>query len=208
MQPDVQNLVINFLWASRECQPLMALHRNMKGIFSNLGTFSRMPHIWSLKYKMHSHKFLVRQASIQYLFLPPKCMAESFTSISCIISGLQLASEKAKDLYNLMNFCIRTMFFAKESILFCITGGFLDSQLLPAKVKFTNYAQTSLFFYILLPVNRYNLCSLFVCFCFCCFTSHVNSYGHCGTVSSLNHTFSWAGLSKRLTSNLCTYFRL
>ena len=45
-------------------------------------------------------------------------------------------------------------------------------------------------------------------FCFCCFTSHVNSYGHCGTVSSLNHTFSWAGLSKRLTSNLCTYFRL
>ena len=23
-----------------------------------------------------------------------------------------------------------------------------------------------------------------------------------------NHTFSWAGLSKRLTSNLCTYFRL
>ena len=44
--------------------------------------------------------------------------------------------------------------------------------------------------------------------CFCCFTSHVNSYGHCWTVSSLNHTFSWAGLSKRLTSNLCTYFRL
>ena len=51
---------------------------------------------------------------------------------------------------------------------------------------------------------------IFVCLfvCFCCFTSHVNSYGHCGTVSSLNHTFSWAGLSKRLTSNLCTYFRL
>ena len=39
--------------------------------------------------------------------------------------------------------------------------------------------------------------SIFVCFC--CFTSHVNSYGHCGRVSSLNHTFSWAGLSKRLT---------
>ena len=38
-------------------------------------------------------------------------------------------------------------------------------------------------------------------FClFCCFTSHVNSYGHCGTVSSPNHTFSWAGLNKRLTS--------
>ena len=27
--------------------------------------------------------------------------------------------------------------------------------------------------------------SALVCFCFCCFTSHVNSYGHCGTVSSL-----------------------
>ena len=26
--------------------------------------------------------------------------------------------------------------------------------------------------------------------CFCCFTSQVNSYGHCGTVSSPNHTFS------------------
>ena len=29
---------------------------------------------------------------------------------------------------------------------------------------------------------------LFVCL-FCCFTSQVNSYGHCGTVSSPNHTF-------------------
>ena len=39
-------------------------------------------------------------------------------------------------------------------------------------------------------------------FClFCCFTSQVNSYGHCGTVSSPNHTFSWAGLNKLLTSN-------
>ena len=47
---------------------------------------------------------------------------------------------------------------------------------------------------------------LFVCFC--CFTSQVNSYGHCGTVSSPKHTFSWAGLNKLLTSNLCTYFRL
>ena len=48
---------------------------------------------------------------------------------------------------------------------------------------------------------------LFVCL-FCCFTSQVNSYGHGGTVSSPNHTFSWAGLNKRLTSNSCTYFRL
>ena len=52
------------------------------------------------------------------------------------------------------------------------------------------------------------ICPKYLFVCFCCFTSHVNSYGHCGTVSLLNHTFSWAGLSKRLTSNLCTYFRL
>ena len=29
---------------------------------------------------------------------------------------------------------------------------------------------------------------VFVCL-FCCFTSQVNSYGHCGMVSSPNHTF-------------------
>ena len=43
---------------------------------------------------------------------------------------------------------------------------------------------------------------------FCCFTSQVNSYGHGGTVSSPNHTFSWASLNKQLTCTLCTYFRL
>ena len=59
---------------------------------------------------------------------------------------------------------------------------------------------------VIMQGEPYHRCDVFVCFC--CFTSHVNSYGHCGTVSSLNHTFSWAGLSKRLTSNLCTYFRL
>ena len=47
----------------------------------------------------------------------------------------------------------------------------------------------------------------FVCL-FCCFTSQVNSYGHCGMVSSPNHTFSWASLNKQLTSTSCTYFRL
>ena len=31
---------------------------------------------------------------------------------------------------------------------------------------------------------------LFVCL-YGCFTSQVNSYGHSGTVSSPNHTFSW-----------------
>ena len=30
---------------------------------------------------------------------------------------------------------------------------------------------------------------------FCCFTSQVNCYGHGGTVSSPNHSFSWASLS-------------
>ena len=48
---------------------------------------------------------------------------------------------------------------------------------------------------------------VFVCL-FCCFTSQVNSYGHCGTVSSPNHTFSWASLNKQLTSTSCKYFRL
>ena len=43
---------------------------------------------------------------------------------------------------------------------------------------------------------------------FCCFTSQVNSYGHCGTVSSPRHTFSWASLNKQLTSTSCTYLSL
>ena len=55
--------------------------------------------------------------------------------------------------------------------------------------------------------RQIDLQKIFVCL-FCCFTSQVNSYGHCGTVSSPNHTFSWAGLNKRLTSNSCTYFCL
>ena len=50
--------------------------------------------------------------------------------------------------------------------------------------------------------NRY-----FVCL-FCCYTSQVNSYGHGRTVSSPNHSFSWASLIKQLTSTLCTYFPL
>ena len=47
-----------------------------------------------------------------------------------------------------------------------------------------------------------------VCLFVCCFTSQVNGYGHGGTVSSPNHTFSWANLNKQLTSTSCTYFRL
>ena len=48
---------------------------------------------------------------------------------------------------------------------------------------------------------------LFV-YLFCCFTSQVNNYGHGRTVSSSNHTFSWASLNRRLTSTSCTYFHL
>ena len=45
------------------------------------------------------------------------------------------------------------------------------------------------------------LLALLESFClFCCFTSQVNSYGHGGTVSSPNHTFSWASLKKQLSS--------
>ena len=48
-----------------------------------------------------------------------------------------------------------------------------------------------------------------ICVClFSCFTSQINSYGHGGTVSSPYQTFSSADLNKRLTSNLCTYFRV
>ena len=36
----------------------------------------------------------------------------------------------------------------------------------------------------------------------------VNSYGHVGMVTSPNHTFSLASLTKRLTSTSCTYSSL
>ena len=60
---------------------------------------------------------------------------------------------------------------------------------------------------LILSSNKWALFRLFVCL-FCCFTSQVNSYGHCGTVSSPNNTFSWASLNKRLTSKSCAYFPL
>ena len=43
------------------------------------------------------------------------------------------------------------------------------------------------------------------CLCVFFFFCPVNSYGHGGTGSSPNHTFSWASLNKPLTSTLCTY---
>ena len=56
-----------------------------------------------------------------------------------------------------------------------------------------------------------NFCALLIIilFCsFCSFKSQVNSYGRGGTVSSPKHTFSWASLTKQLTSTSCTYFCL
>ena len=73
--------------------------------------------------------------------------------------------------------------------------------------KNTEIRQTILDSQYMFPKISPFLGDLFDCL-FCCFTSQVNSYGHCGTVSSPNHTFSWAGLNKRLTNNSCTYFRL
>ena len=62
-------------------------------------------------------------------------------------------------------------------------------------------------------IDNYNFSSSSFTLCrysflFCCFTSQVNSYvcGHDGTVSSPNHTFSWASLNKQLTRTLCTTF--
>ena len=48
---------------------------------------------------------------------------------------------------------------------------------------------------------------LFVCLLVLLLYVPVNSYGHYETVSSPNHTFSWASLNKQLTSTSCTYFR-
>ena len=48
--------------------------------------------------------------------------------------------------------------------------------------------------YLLGNFSCFCCCSFFFLFVFfvlfCCFTSQVNSYGHCGTVSSPNHTIS------------------
>ena len=75
-----------------------------------------------------------------------------------IFSGHQLASVRAKHLYNLMNFCIHTKFFCQR-INFMNTGGFSSSQLFTrlSNVFSINYAQISLYF-ILLSVIRYNRC--------------------------------------------------
>ena len=111
---------------------LQEYERHFSGIW---GHFQEC-RIFRLKSTKCTHYIEVQYCSYSTLFLPLKCMAESFTSTSCIIFyGLQLASVRAKDLYNLMNFGIHT-FFTKESILFCITGRFSDSKLFTHKTKF------------------------------------------------------------------------
>ena len=87
-----------------------------------------------------------------------------------------------------------------------ITDGLENINILGSKFVFIQTYDNSVIAQTNCNFCKYRIRIKYVCFC--CFTSHVNSYGHCGTVSSLNHTFSWAGLSKRLNSNLCTYFRL
>ena len=51
----------------------------------------------------------------------------------------------------------------------------------------------SVLIWVQIVCNGYQQTTFFL---FCCFTSQVKSYGHGGTVSSPNHTFSWASLNK------------
>ena len=68
----------------------------------------------------------------------------------------------------------------------------------------TQYSWARITFVIELTFNvQYNLCWLVGCFC--CFTSQVNSYGHCGTVSSLCKT---ATLKRTKISVFKTNYRL
>ena len=61
--------------------------------------------------------------------LPPKCMAESFTSTACISKG-------QKGLFNLMNICIHThIFFPRSPFCSVLQVGSWMRNLLPAQVK-------------------------------------------------------------------------
>ena len=62
-----------------------------------------------------------------------------------------------------------------------------DFSLTATDCQLTDESFFGLMFYVLLPVN---------------------SYGHVETVSSPNHTFSWASLTKLSTSTSCTHLRL
>ena len=83
-------------------------------------------------------------------------LTESFTSTLCIIfSSLQLASARAKDLYNLMNICIQTTFSAKESICFVSQASSQTHNFLPAKEMFFKLiTHKPVCIYFLLPLIR------------------------------------------------------
>ena len=131
------------------CHSSMAFFRNTKGIFQESGDIFQNVAYFPIKVQnaltQLSCNTSFNIADYSTLFLPPKCMAESFSSTSfTLFSRLQLASVRAKDLYNLMNFCIHTTFFAKESILLCITSGSSDWQLLAARVtRYSNKLRTN-----------------------------------------------------------------
>ena len=92
------------------------------------------------------------------------------------------------------------LFFAHKTVNSIIWSGVLDWRIGVEWSQILEWQKNLLFAHKLVYSMEFCL--------FCCFTSQVNSYGHCGLVSSPNHTFSWAGLNKRLTSNSCTYFLL
>ena len=103
----------------------------MKGIFQDSGVIFR---------------------NATYLILPPMCMAESFTSTSCIIFSIGFSKGQ--------RFSASTRrFLPRNPFCFVSHAGSRDSHLLSAKVTLfpINYAQTSLYF-ILLLVIRYNRC--------------------------------------------------
>ena len=86
-------------------------------------------------------------------------MAESCTSASCIIfSCLQLASLRAKALYNLMNFCIHMTFLRRNPVCFGSQAGSRTFNFLPAEVIFSNKIHLASLYFILLTVIRYNRC--------------------------------------------------
>ena len=76
-----------------------------------------------------------------------------------ILWPIQLASIRAKDLYNLMNFGIHTTFSPRIPFCFVSQAGSQTCNFFTrlSNVLPINYTQTSLYF-ILLPVIRYNRC--------------------------------------------------
>ena len=122
----------------QRCQPLMAL-QEYEGHFSGIWVHFPECHIFRHKRTKFTHTCFLKDelqySLIQYPLPPPKCMAESFTSTSCIIfSSLQLVSVRAKDLYNLMNFGIHTTFWPRNPFCFASQAGSRTSNFLPAKV--------------------------------------------------------------------------